>query len=222
MEAEERLSRIREQIDRAAREAGRDPSDVTLVGVTKYTDISVVEPFINSGLSQIAENYVQNAKRWVNHPLRKKVRLHMIGHLQGNKVGPALNVFDSIDTVDAIKLAIRLEHLAESVVNVMIEVNISGEGAKHGCPMDVFPHLADYILTLNHLRLTGVFTMCPIDATSKMRKDIYNEAEKLASGLEQRVGRSFERSYGMTDDFQLAIECMATQVRLGRALFGGV
>ena len=222
MVAEERLASIREQIDIAAREAGRDPSDVTLIGAAKYTETLVVESFVKAGLSHIAENYVQNANRWKNHELRNKIHLHMIGHLQGNKVKPALKSFDSIDTVDSIKLANRIDHLAESDVAVMIEVNISEEDSKHGCPVAKFPQLVDHIITLNHIRLNGVFTMCPIDATGKTRKNIYNQAEMLASGLEQRLGRSMDRSYGMSDDYKLAIECKATQIRLGRALFGGV
>ncbi len=213
---------IRQRIKQSIEKASREPDSVELLAVAKYSTLEQVNVVINEGVTSIAENRVQSSSRWENHPKREELKLHMIGNLQGNKVKPALKIFDSIDTIDSIKLADRIENLSEKRIEVMIEVNISGEENKHGCILDDFQELSIHILSLNHLHLSGVFTMCPIDATGKMRKNIYNRASQLAYDLEQKVGRKFERSYGMSDDFELAIECFATQIRLGRALFGGM
>lgn len=216
------LVTIQNRIAEAAESVGRDPRDVALMAVTKYSELTDVIPVISSGgIVHVGENHVQNAARWKTYENRDSIKLHMIGNLQRNKVKPALEIFDSIDTVDTIKLAERIEFLSEKQIDVMIEVNISGEEVKHGCNLAEFHGLAEKIMDLNHLRLNGVFTMCPIEATGKIRETIYNKASELACDLESKLGRRIERSYGMSGDFELAIKCGATQVRVGRALFGG-
>ena len=115
----------------------------------------------------------------------------------------------------------RIVKLATKPIDTMIEVNISGEGNKTGCQISEIEPIVDLITTSDTVRLRGVFTMCPIDATQKNRENIYLKASDIASELEQRFGWKIERSYGMSDDFELAIRCKATQVRIGRALFGG-
>ncbi len=214
------LSNIKNRIREAADKVGRDPQSIALMAVTKYSELADVIPVITAGdIVHVGENRVANAQRWKTYEGRDSIKLHMIGNLQRNKVRPALTIFDSIDTVDTTKLAERIDIISEKLVDVMIEVNISGEEVKHGCSITEFASLSDRIISLNHLRLTGVFTMCPIDATSKFRETIYNKASELAYGLEQTLGRKIERSYGMSGDFELAIKCGATQVRIGRALF---
>ncbi|MEZ4813042.1 MAG: YggS family pyridoxal phosphate-dependent enzyme [Caldisericia bacterium] len=214
------LTNIKNRIRVAAEAAGRDPQSVALMAVTKYSELADIIPVITAAeIVHIGENRIANAERWKSYEGRDTITLHMIGNLQRNKVRPALDIFDSIDTVDTEKLAERIDTISEKLIDVMIEVNISGEEVKHGCSITEFDALSDRIISLNHLRLTGVFTMCPIDATSKFRETIYNKASELACGLEQMLGRKIERSYGMSGDFELAIKCGATQVRIGRALF---
>jgi len=215
------LSVILNRIHSAASLAGRDPDSVTLVAVAKYSRMDEVTPLIDQGVVHIAENVVQNAARWNDFSGRENVKLHMIGHLQRNKVSRALDIFDSIDTVDSERLAKRIVDLSTKPIGVMIEVNISGESNKTGCQIADIEPIVDVITNSDTVKLCGVFTMCPIDATQKNRENIYLKASDIASELEQRLGWKLERSYGMSDDFELAIRCGATQVRIGRALFGG-
>lgn len=215
------LRAIRARIDAAAISVARKPEDITLIAVAKYSELDSVVPLVDCGVVHFAENVVQNAQRWHDYEKRDRIKLHMIGHLQRNKVGKALEIFNSIDTVDSRRLAERIINLATRPIDVMIEVNISGESNKTGCSVSDIEPIVEIITNSDIVKLCGVFTMCPIDATEQNRENIYLKASDIASELELRLGRKIERSFGMSDDFELAIRCGASQVRIGRALFGG-
>lgn len=218
----ERLEYYQKKIADLAVSFGREPGSVKLMVAAKYGLVNDVNHLIEAGCDLIGENRVQMAQRWVDHPLRKYFSLHMIGHLQTNKAEISCGIFDSVDTVDSIRLAQALQKATLRKLPIMIEANISGEENKNGVSLDEFDDLCHYIINdCPLLTLSGLFTMTPYDAAESARETIFNKADFLAKALEQRLGRRVERSYGMTDDFPLAIKCGSTQVRLGRAIFGG-
>ena len=218
----DRLDFYQKKIAELAVSFGREPGSVKLMVAAKYGPIGDVNQLIDAGCDLIGENRLQMALRWIDHPLRRYFSLHMIGHLQTNKAEKSCAIFDSVDTLDSIKLADALQKATLRKLPVMIEANISGEENKNGVSLDEFDNLCNYILqSCPLISITGVFTMTPADALEQAREAIFKKADLLAKRLEQKTGKRMERSYGMTDDYQIAIKCGSTQVRLGRAIFGG-
>lgn len=213
------IDSVRERIEQAATKAGRNPGDVRIMVAAKYGDLETVKNIIDSGISIVGENHVQNGRRWKEAGI--PVETHLIGHLQTNKVREALELFDWIDTVDSVKLATLLDEKATKILPMMIEVNISGEEQKSGVNLEAFGELADFIRKTEHLKLSGIFTMAPVDAQDKIIENIFLKADSLASECERISGARMERCYGMSGDFETAIACGATLLRLGRILFGG-
>lgn len=213
------IESVRKRIEQAATKAGRKPGDIKIMVAAKYGDLETVKQIIDSGISIVGENHVQNGRRWKEAGI--PVQTHMIGHLQTNKVREALDLFDWIDTVDSVKLAKLLDEKATKILPVMIEANISGEQQKSGVGLDNFHELAEFISKTVHLRLSGVFTMAPVDAQDKIIENIFLKADSLASECERFSGGEMERCYGMSGDFETAVSCGATLLRLGRILFGG-
>jgi pyridoxal phosphate enzyme (YggS family) len=209
-----------ELVRKAAVRVNRNPQDVRVMVAAKYGDTQTVLDIVGSGISIVGENHVQNAKRWMEYPDRK-FQLHMIGHLQTNKINQALQIFDWFDTIDSVKLVHELDSRATKPIPSMIEVNIGGEEQKTGVSAKDFEALADSMIKSDHLELSGVFTMAPVDADEKMAENVFLEADRLAANLEQRLSRKMERCYGMSGDFETAIACGSTMLRLGRILFGG-
>lgn len=206
-------------VEQEAARANRDPKTVRIMVAAKYGQTEQIQSIVNAGIGVVGENHVQNARRWFES--QRSFQLHMIGHLQTNKVKEALTVFDSIDTVDSIKLANELHAKSERQVPCMIEVNISGEGQKSGVVLDEFENLANHIASSGNLKLTGVFAMAPVDSDEKTIQNVFLKADQLAGGLEQKLGYAMERCYGMSNDYKTAIACGSTLLRLGRILFGG-
>ena len=216
----EHVSQILDLVRRKTIEAGRKPEDVKVMVAAKYGETDVIEDIISSGIHIVGENHVQNAQRWKDRA--RDFQLHLIGHLQTNKIKSALDVFDVIDTIDSTHLAEEIDGKATKIYPCAIEVNISGEQQKSGVSLDDFDGLAGFILdTCKHLRLSGVFTMAPVDADAQITENIFLKADTMAARLEQQLGVKVERCYGMSDDFEQAIVCGSTLLRLGRILFGG-
>lgn len=207
---------IRKRIAEAATRAGRDPSAVTLVAAAKQKSATMVEEAIAAGVTDIGENYVQEAvgkRAIVNAP----ARWHMIGHLQRNKVSKVLEVFDTIHTVDSLDLgkAIATRAVARNTTAVvLVEVNLGAEASKHGAaPSAVAPLVAE-LRRLDGLRVDGLMAIPPA-GTPEATRPYFQQLRELSTRLDLR-----ELSMGMTDDFEVAIEEGATIVRIGRAIFG--
>jgi len=218
----ENYESIKDRVRQAAILADRDPFSIKILAAVKYTTIDRVNILFDEGLAIIGENRLQTAMRWENHPLRRDFSLHMIGHLQTNKAAKACAIFDTIDTVDSTRLAQNLNKVTLRPLPIMVEVNISGERQKSGCFLQEFDQLCDFIINnCKSLVLSGVFTMTPVDAPDVFREHIFDKADGLARQLEDRLSAKIERSYGMSDDYELAVKHGSTMIRLGRALFGG-
>ncbi len=218
-------SKVRERIAAAARRVGRQPDEVTLLASTKGRSLAEIDEAIRAGVRIVGENRVQEAEEKHSH-LRGRVQMHMIGHLQRNKVKEALRIFDMIHSVDSLRLAEEIERFGERmgmVVPVLLEVNVSGEESKFGVgPPDVYP-LLEKISRMKAVRVEGLMTMSPLADDKEKSRPIFRRLKGLASEVMRQAfpGVTMGRlSMGMTQDFEAAVEEGATIVRIGTAIFG--
>jgi len=219
----ENIMLIRSRIEKAARRAGRDPAQIKLVAATKDVPVSLIEEAVKAGITDIGENRVQEARQKFDQLKQLPVTLHMIGHMQTNKVKTALEMFSVIQSVDSERLADEISGKAQKTIDIFIEVNTSGEESKFGVFPDKAIELARHISVSNNLRLTGLMTVGPL--TNK-EADIRKSFRSLADLFDQIKGLNLPGvelkylSMGMSDDFEPAIEEGSNLVRIGRAIFG--
>lgn len=240
------LDLLQERIQLAARRVGRNPAEVTLIAVTKTHPVEVMQAAYQAGVRHFGENRVEEGRskivafnEWLAASLDddKQPTWHMIGHLQSRKVADALAHFDVIHSVDSLKLAERLNRLAErdkleSPIPVLLECNVSGEASKYGFELSQWQEdreiRADFfdvvqrIAELPQLRLGGLMTMAPIVLDPELARPVFVALRTLRDAL---IGEFPDTewkhlSMGMTDDFEVAIEEGATLIRVGRAIFG--
>ncbi|MGO9518502.1 MAG: YggS family pyridoxal phosphate-dependent enzyme [Candidatus Korobacteraceae bacterium] len=223
------LSAIHDRIALAAGRAGRIPSDVALMAVTKtFPPEAIVEAY-QAGQRLFGENRVQEFAEKVGALSElRDAEFHMIGHLQSNKAGKAPEIFDAVDSLDSVKLAERLTASAEKLgktLDVLIEINVGGEAAKSGIAPDS-PEL-ESILTgapdWKNLRIRGLMTVPPFTEDPEDARPYFRQLRELRDRLVTRnlssVGLDV-LSMGMSHDFEVAIEEGSTCVRLGTAIFG--
>ena len=209
------LDAVRSRVAAAAERAGRDPASVRIVGAVKGMDTTVLKSALAAGLRDFGENFVQEAEAHRAAIAADAARWHCIGHLQSNKAAVAARLFDTIHSVDSLRLAQQLSRRAEAPLAILIEVNVAGEVSKYGVrPADV-AGLARAIACLPHLQLTGLMTLAPAVSDPQLVRPVFRELRDLASAN----GLS-ELSMGMTDDFEVAVEEGSTMLRIGRAIFG--
>ena len=211
----ERLTLVRERIERACAHARRDPASVRLLAVTKIFGPEIIREAWAVGLRDFGENYVQEMERKVSVVTDLEgARFHLIGHLQSNKTKKASQLFSSIDSVDSVKLATRLD--AETVaLEVMIEVKLSDEAAKTGADPAALPEIVAAIRASRHLTLRGLMTVPPWSENAELSRPYFARLREIAAGHGVP-----ELSMGMSNDMEVAIEEGATWVRVGTALFG--
>ena len=218
------LDGVQRRIARAAERAGRDPAAVEIVAVTKTHGPDCVAEAAAAGLRIVGENKVQEAA-WKKPSSVSGLDWHLIGHLQGNKVRPALELFDFIHSVDSVKLIDRLEAVAEEIgasPRILLEVNVAEEKSKTGLAPAAFEDAVREI-TANCRRVTleGLMTMAPYAPDPEAARPYFRKLRELRDATEQRFGLALPRlSMGMSGDFEVAVEEGATWVRLGTVLFG--
>jgi pyridoxal phosphate enzyme (YggS family) len=217
------VARVRERIARAAERAGRRPEDIRLVGVSKLVEAERVRRAIAAGLTDVGENYVQEAA--AKRPeVGDGARWHMVGHLQRNKAGQAVEIFDMVHTVDSPRLARALGRRAEAAgrtVEVLLQVNTSGEESKFGVPPESLDALADAAAAIPGIRVTGLMTIGRWDIDPERARPEFRLLARLAERLREHGGLGMHwLSMGMSHDFDVAIEEGANLVRVGTAIFG--
>ena len=209
-------------MEKAALRVGRRPEEVRLVGATKGVDVDRIAEAVESGLEIVGENYVQEALR-KREVLGDRVRWHMIGHLQRNKARHAVGLFEMIHSVDSLKLAQELQKRAAKEgreVEVLLQVNLSGEETKSGVAPEGVQELAEAISEMPNLRLKGLMTMPPYFEDPDGARPYFQALRRLRDELQRRGLPVEELSMGMSADFEVAIEEGATLVRVGTAIFG--
>jgi hypothetical protein len=219
------LQAVRARIARAAAAAGRDPQSVTLLAVSKTHPAGMVEEALAAGQRAFGENYVQEAVEKmdalagsIGEERARALEWHMVGPLQSNKTRIAAERFDWVHTVESEKIARRLSAqrpAAMPALNVLIQVNVSGEASKSGVAPEKVLFLAKEINTLSHLKLRGLMAIPEPGADLARYRELKNLYEKLKSEF-----RLDTLSVGMSDDMDAAIAEGATMVRVGTAIFG--
>jgi pyridoxal phosphate enzyme (YggS family) len=222
---ESNIEAVREKIARSAERAGREPSEVKLTAVTKTRPVEEMleaAPWVDA----LGENRVQEAaskkREW---PAAGPAAVwRMIGHLQSNKVRKALELFDTVDSVDSVELARALDRSAGEAgrsLPVLVEVNMSGEASKAGIDPRRLPELVDGVLECPRLKLEGLMTIGPLTDDETRIRSAFAGLREMASQARLRSGLLLPvLSMGMSGDFEWAILEGSTMVRIGTALFG--
>ncbi len=234
MSIADNIARVEEQMASACRRAGRDRASVQLMAVTKtHPPESIVEAFA-CGIRMFGENRVQEFAGKRSALLTAGIfegpepaRMHCIGPLQSNKAARAAQIFDSVDTVDSVRLAERLDQAAAAAgkrIPILIEIKLSREPSKHGVTPDTpeLPQLLERLQELGHLEVRGIMTVPPFSEDLELARPYFRDLRVLRDSLAQRYpALNFdELSMGMSHDFAVAIEEGATLVRVGTAIFG--
>ncbi len=238
------LDQVRAAVQRAAGRAGRDPRSVAIMAVTKNFTLAEVQAACSAGLRLFGENRVQEAegKYGPQEPPDRSgppgssglpprsglppLSLHLIGHLQRNKARRAAELFEAVDSIDKVDTAQALETAcaaAGRTLDVLLEMNTSGEPTKFGfAGEEELLAAVEPILALPHLRLRGLMTVGPLSADREQVRAAFRRLARLFERLrESYAGRLLEvLSMGMSGDFETAVEEGSTLVRLGTALFG--
>jgi PLP dependent protein len=219
----ENLDSIQQRIHAACERAGREPSSVTLLGVTKGQPPEAVNEAARLGLVFFGENKIQEAKAKI--PLCPgKLRWHFIGHLQTNKCRDAVDLFGMIQSVDSLHLAQEISKRAEQAskaMPILLEVNLAGEASKFGYRPDKLEAELNQINALPRIEIHGLMTVPPWSPNAESVRPMFRRLRELKERAEQVIGAPLPQlSMGMSGDFEVAIEEGATIVRVGTALFG--
>ncbi len=216
----DRVAEVRDRIA-SARTRGGHEQEVTLVAVTKTYGPEAVIAAWEAGVSDVGENRVQEAERKMAE-VTLPVRWHLIGHLQRNKARAAAH-FSLIHGMDSERLAVALNEAGVhrgQPLDVLVQVNVSGEGTKSGLAPSELPAFAERLHKLPGVRVRGVMTMAPFDAEEAILRSVFGGARTIRTQL-QAAGHPAEwLSMGMSGDYEVAVEEGATHVRLGTLLFG--
>jgi PLP dependent protein len=233
MSIAERLTEIRTRIVAAARSAGRDPSSVRLVAVSKTFPIESVREAFAAGQRDFGENRVQEALQKVELALQKiegsadqSIRWHLLGHLQTNKARKAAPAFAVIHSVDSVELIQKLDQAAADTghaADLLIQVDLAGEATKYGATPEEVPRLFEAAAASRAARVVGLMTLPPWPETPEDSRPWFRRLRDLrdqwqASGVPAAMLR--ELSMGMSGDFEVGIQEGATMVRVGTAIFG--
>ena len=221
----ENIAAIRAQIDAAARETGRTGADITLVGASKMNDAAACQEAIAAGIDALGENRVQEMTEKLKDNAYDGAPLHFIGHLQRNKVKQVVGKAALIQSIGSPELLAEVDRQAEKlgiVQDILLEVNIGGEEAKSGFAPDAVEQAAAQAKTLAHVRVRGLMTIPPADATREENMAYFEKVRALYVDISRKMydnGLEY-LSMGMSGDFADAIRAGANMVRVGSAIFG--
>ena len=223
----ERFADVRNRIESAARRSNRSPETVALIAISKAHPAEVVRDGLNAGITDFGENRVQEAEAKIVELGRSVARWHLVGHLQANKAGRAVKLFDCIHSLDSVDLAERLNRLCVAAgreeLPVLIQLDLGGEKTKTGIDPRSLPELLSALKERGRLRLIGLMTLPPFFENPDCARPYFKTLRELRDKLqtEGHFGeRTGELSMGMSHDFEIAIEEGATMVRVGTAIFG--
>lgn len=223
MELAANLDSVRSRIQAACGRADRAPDEILLLTVSKGHPPGTVLAAAELGLSVFGESKVQEAKGKI--PLcPARLRWHMIGHLQSNKVRDAVRLFDLIESVDSLRLAEEIQNWAgraAKTVPILLEVNVSGESSKYGfTPQQLLAQL-EAVNAMPRIELHGLMTIAPWTPDPEKVRPVFRRLRELKVQCEEILGAPLAHlSMGMSGDFEVAIEEGATIIRLGTALLG--
>ena len=222
----DRLAEIRERIAAAARSAGRDPSSIRLVAVSKTFPIESIREAYAAGQREFGENRVQEALQKVAAASDLDIRWHLLGHLQTNKAKKAATAFSTIHSVDSVELLQKIDAAAAETgrtPELLIQVDLAGEATKFGVPPADVPQLFDAARRCHAVRVAGLMMLPPLPESPEDARPWFRRLRELrdewrAAGVPPSM--LAELSIGMSGDFEVAIQEGSTMVRIGTAIFG--
>lgn len=222
MTVADNVRKVAERISWAAAKVGRRIEDIKLVAVTKTVDIERIREAVEAGVRIFGENYVQEAREKIA-AIGHGVEWHMTGHLQRNKARDAVNLFDMVETIDSLELAIELDKRAGSagkIINGLIEVNLGAEKSKTGIRKDELIPFLNSTKALKNLSIKGLMAIPPYFDDPEMARPYFRMLRELRDKANIEGFLISELSMGMSHDFDVAVEEGATMVRIGTAIFG--
>jgi PLP dependent protein len=216
-------NRIKESVEKAALKCGRNPEHIKIIAVSKTFSPVIIQEAIDSGIKLFGENKIQEAK--IKIPLLSgDFKVHMIGHLQSNKIHDAIMFFDVIHSIDKISTAEKLNSEAlkmNKIQKILIQLKTSEEITKSGASADDILSIAELIISMKNLKLEGLMTIGPNTNDSQIIKQSFVETAKTLDIINTKLNLNLsELSMGMSGDYISAIEEGATIVRIGSAIFG--
>ncbi len=222
---ERRVGDVRDAVAEAAIAVDRAPDSIILIAVSKTFPREDVDAAYHTGIRHFGENRVQEAQAKFEQPLPTDAVLHLVGHLQSNKAKQVPVLFSTVDSVDRVSIVRALDKAAtghHAILDVLIQVNVAGEAQKAGCRPDEAIEILQSIKQSASLTPRGLMTIAPIDATGDALRQVFRDLRHLRDQLQHDVPTCDlpELSMGMSGDFHDAIAEGATQIRLGRAIFG--
>ena len=225
MSIAENIAQVRAAIARAAREAGRDPGEITLVGASKMNDAAACRAAIAAGIDALGENRVQEMTQKLAEHAYDGAPLHFIGHLQRNKVRQVVGKVDLIESVGSTELLELIDAQAAKiglVQDILLEVNIGGENAKSGFAPEALPAAAERAAALEHVRLRGLMCIPPVAEDEHGSIPYFEKVRRLYVDINEKLyhNKLDILSMGMSGDFEDAVRTGATAVRVGTAIFG--
>ena len=228
MSIAENIAQVRERIAAAALRAGRNPNEITLMGVSKTFPPERIHEAYAAGLRVFGENRVQEFASKANLRDLPDIEWHLIGHLQTNKAAKATELFDAVDSVDSVRMAEKLNASTESagkILSVLIEINVGGEKAKNGVApnSDELEQILQGAPRWGNLNIQGLMTVPPYTEDPEGSRQYFRQLRQIRDSIAARnlpkIGTEV-LSMGMSHDFEVAIEEGATCVRVGTAIFG--
>ena len=223
----ERFADVRSRVAAAARRSNRSPDEVALIAISKTHPAEMLRDGLRAGITDFGENRVQEAEEKILKLGRTAARWHLVGHLQTNKAGKAVKLFDCIHSLDSIDLAQRLDRLCiaegRAELEVLVQIDLGGEQTKTGIDPRALPELLTALKGCQRLSLIGLMTLPPYFANPDCARPYFKTLRELRDELRAQGDfgeRSGELSMGMSHDFEIAIEEGATMVRVGTAIFG--
>ena len=221
----ENLAQVKQNIIRAAQKAGRDPSEITLIAVSKTKPVSLLTEAYEAGIREFGENKVQEILEKAP-VMPSDIHWHMIGHLQRNKVRQVIDKTVLIHSVDSLRLAETIEEEAAKKglrIPVLLEVNAAEEETKFGLSVNEVLPLVRQISGFSHIQVQGLMTIAPFVDDSEKNRPVFRELKKLSVDIAAKNINNINMnvlSMGMTIDYMTAIEEGATMVRVGTGIFG--
>jgi pyridoxal phosphate enzyme (YggS family) len=220
----DRLQSVKERMARACARSGRSPGSVRLLAVTKGFPAETVRKAMTLGLHEFGENRVQEAEEKIA-AVMPRPRWHLIGHLQRNKAKRAVQLFETIDSIDSVPLAEEVSRRAAEQgkrTECLVEVNTSGDRSKFGVAPEAALELLRAAGALGGIQLRGLLTIGPLSGGKDGARRAFRDLAGIrgAAARERLLAEDAELSMGMSEDFEIAIEEGATIVRVGSAIFG--
>ena len=224
MSIAENLASIEKKITAAAEKSGRKREDILMLAVTKTIEVQRIKEAVDLGYTSLGENKVQEIM--AKYESLQGVNWHLIGHLQTNKVKYIADKVCLIHSVDSLKLGEEISKRCAACgrkMDILVEINIAGEEAKHGVPIGEAEALAVELSKLQNIRVKGLMTVAPYDPVPENNRKYFRQMKELFVDIKNKNYDNIDMEYlsmGMTNDYETAIEEGANIVRIGTGIFG--